>query len=158
VLKTRKKVQPFLTAGARAEPQARLVSLRVRSVKVIASRPVIVAAALDLATVLIFVLIGRASHGETVLGTLTTLWPFVVGLFAGWLVTRAWRRPTQIVWPALVIWASTVIVGMILRVVSLQGIQLSFVIVATIFLGAVLLGWRVIAQVLQRRRAAIRVR
>jgi hypothetical protein len=118
-----------------------------------------VAAVIDLALVLVFVLIGRDSHREafSLGGTLQTLWPFLSGLVVGWLVTRAWRRPRGVLAPGIVIWLLTVAIGMALRVVSGQGIAVSFVIVATIVLGVFLLGWRAIAagvSLLRSRRSA----
>jgi hypothetical protein len=106
---------------------------------------VIAAGVIDLLFVLAFVLIGRASHGESLLGTLVTLWPFLAGLVIGWLVVRAWRTPRRL-WPtAVVIWLVTVAVGMLLRLASGQGIEFSFVVVATLVLGAFLIGWRAVS-------------
>jgi FlaA1/EpsC-like NDP-sugar epimerase len=109
--------------------------------------------AIDVALVLVFVLIGRASHNENLLGTLNTLWPFVSGLAIGWIVTRAWRDPLSIAWIGVGVWISTVVVGMLLRILSGQGVQVSFIVVAAIVLGVFLLGWRWIAIVVLRRRA-----
>lgn len=109
--------------------------------------------AIDVALVIVFVLIGRASHNENLLGTLSTLWPFVAGLAVGWIATRAWRDPVSIAWIGVGVWVSTVVVGMLLRVLSGQGVQTSFVVVATIVLGVFLLGWRWIAMIVLRRRA-----
>jgi hypothetical protein len=108
----------------------------------------------DVLLVLVFVLIGRASHKEdlSILGILSTLWPFLVGLVVGHLVMRAWRAPFRIVWTGIGIWIATVVVGMLLRLVSGQGAALSFVVVATIVLGIFLLGWRAIALLVTRRR------
>ena len=52
-----------------------------------------VALVLDVCCVLVFVIIGRASHtkGEAVGGIASTAWPFLAGLAAGWLAARAWR-------------------------------------------------------------------
>ncbi|WP_086812568.1 DUF3054 domain-containing protein, partial [Salmonella enterica] len=101
------------------------------------------AAATDLALVIVFVLIGRASHdAETPL--VTTLWPFVAGLTAGWLVTRAWRAPTTLR-TGVPLAAITIAVGIVLRAATGQGVQLSFIIVTTVVLAAFLLGWRAIA-------------
>jgi hypothetical protein len=112
------------------------------------------AAALDLILVLVFVLIGRSSHDEgiTLLGTLETAWPFVAGLAIAWLAMRAWRHPRRLLWTGAGIWLLTVIAGMLLRLVTGQGIQLAFVIVATVVLGVFLLGWRGIALLVERRR------
>jgi hypothetical protein len=111
-----------------------------------------IAAGFDLVLVLVFVLIGRASHDEafSLGGTLETLWPFLVGLAIGYLVSRAWRHPFAIVWTGIAIWATTVIGGMLLRWVSGQGVAPSFVIVATIVLGVFLIGWRGVAALVTR--------
>ncbi|MCY7287254.1 MAG: DUF3054 domain-containing protein [Cryobacterium sp.] len=113
----------------------------------------LLAAGLDAALVLVFVLIGRASHGEGLLGTLNTWWPFLGGLVVGWLVMRAWRSPRKIVWTGTGIWLYAVGVGMLLRTVSGQGTEFSFVVVTTISLGVFLLGWRGIAVLLGRLQA-----
>ena len=113
----------------------------------------LLAAGLDAALVLVFVLIGRASHGEGLLGTLVTGLPFLGGLLVGWLVMRAWRSPRKIVWTGTGIWILTVGVGMLLRTVSGQGTEFSFVVVTTVVLGVFLLGWRGLAVLLRRRHA-----
>ncbi|SKA98914.1 Protein of unknown function [Agreia bicolorata] len=125
------------------------------STPVASPRLAISAAAADLVLVLVFVLIGRGSHEEgfTLLGTLNTAWPFVTGLALGWLVSRAWRAPLSMRRAALPVWAFTVVIGVALRAVSGQGVAVSFVIVTAIVLAAFLLGWRLIATVVSRRRA-----
>ena len=117
-------------------------------------RPAVIAFAggLDAALLLLFVLIGRASHGESLLGVLITWWPFLAGLAVGWLVTRAWRDPLGMRWTGLGIVAVTVLVGLLLRVASGQGVQLSFVIVTIAVIALFLLGWRAIGVLVQRLR------
>ncbi|XVQ12867.1 DUF3054 domain-containing protein [Spirillospora sp. CA-255316] len=108
---------------------------------------------LDVLLVLAFVGIGRASHEEgfSLSGFAGTAWPFLVGLAVGWAATRAWRGP-EVLFPVGVgIWAATLVVGMLLRAVSGQGTAGAFVVVATLFLAAVLLGWRVVARPLLDR-------
>ena len=103
---------------------------------------------MDVLAVLVFVAIGRASHDEagSVTGFLNTAWPFLAGLALGWAVTKAWKGPLPL-WPTGVgIWIVTVAAGMVLRVVSGQGTAFAFVIVALLFLGLVLLGWRTVAR------------
>nr|WP_208402761.1 DUF3054 domain-containing protein [Lysinibacter cavernae] len=116
-------------------------------------RTVMLAAGVDLMFVVMFVLIGRRSHDEGLfsLGALNAIWPFVVGLAVGWMLARAWRNPLGVVLPGVVVWVSTVAVGMLLRVISGQGVQLSFVIVASIFTGLFLLGWRFVTYLIIRR-------
>jgi len=112
------------------------------------------AAALDAGLVTAFVAIGRRNHDEDpgVLGLLSTAAPFLVGLIVGWLVTKAWEDPTP-VRQGLIIWPITVAVGMLGRQLVGDGTALSFVIVATVFLGVTLVGWRAIrAGITARRR------
>jgi hypothetical protein len=113
------------------------------------------AAVADVLLVLTFVLIGRGSHDEgfSVVGALNTFWPFLTGLAVGWLVTLAWMRPRAILPTGVVVWASTVIVGMLLRWASAQGVAISFVIVAAIVLAVFLIGWRAVAGLVVRIRS-----
>jgi FtsH-binding integral membrane protein len=107
---------------------------------------------LDVCCVLVFVVIGRASHteGETLAGIVSTGWPFLCGLAAGWVVSRAWRYPFALRPAGLPVWLVTVALGMVLRVVSGQGIAAAFVVVALAFLGLFLLGWRLLARLVSR--------
>ncbi|GAB3805697.1 hypothetical protein GCM10028798_28010 [Humibacter antri] len=108
--------------------------------------PVWTAVVFDIVLVLVFVLIGRGSHGENVLaGAFATFWPFLVGLLVGWIACLAWRRPAAL-WPTgVVVWAATLALGMLLRVVSGQGVAVPFIIVAGVVLALFLIGWRAIA-------------
>jgi hypothetical protein len=114
----------------------------------------------DFVLVMVFVLIGRNSHGEgeTALGIATTAWPFVSGLVIGWLSIVGVRWAFVELKSGAVIWVATVFVGMLLRLSSGQGIAVSFVIVASIVLGVFLVGWRVLAVSLARRRSRSRGR
>jgi hypothetical protein len=121
-----------------------------------AARPEIVrAAVLDAALVVVFVLIGRASHGEDLSpsAVLGTAWPFLVGGLVGWVAARAWRRPSRIVPTGLVVWGTAVVVGMALRALTGEGVALPFVITTALILAVLLLGWRAVAALAARRRA-----
>jgi hypothetical protein len=51
------------------------------------------------------------------------------------------------------VWLATVVIGLLLRrIVWDRGTAISFVIVATVVLGALLVGWRAIWAIAQRRR------
>lgn len=111
---------------------------------------------LDLLVVLVFAAVGRRNHGEAdaLTGIVTTAWPFVVGAIVGWLVLVVMKRlPGRSLTSGVIVWLTTVIVGMILRQVSGHGTAVAFVIVALTFNGACMLGWRLVARVLERRRA-----
>ena len=104
----------------------------------------LLAFAIDLAVVVAFVLIGRRTHGEDAgfRGFVRVLWPFAVALVAGWaiavlpLAPFAWRR-------AVPAWLTTVALGMALRIaVEGRALKVGFLVVATLFLGACILGWR----------------
>lgn len=115
------------------------------------------AAALDAGAIVTFAVVGRATHEEGILGgnglgLLNTLWPFLVGAAAGWALAKAWRRPCAW-WPTgVIVWASAFVGGMVLRMASSQGVAVSFMIVAATFLALTLIGWRVIAGVIAKRR------
>ncbi|WP_246533553.1 DUF3054 domain-containing protein [Microbacterium flavescens] len=109
---------------------------------------------LDVVLVVAFAAVGRASHSEAVLvGLWITAWPFLAGLVAGWLATRAWRAPAAPVRTGLGVWAATVVGGMLLRAASGQGTALPFIVVATVTLCLFLVGWRAIAYLVSRARA-----
>ncbi len=101
---------------------------------------------LDICCVLVFVIIGRASHakGEALGGIASTSWPFLCGLAAGWALSRAWRAPAALAPAGVVAWLSTVALGMVLRVIAGQGTAVAFILVALAFLGLFLLGWRLL--------------
>jgi len=106
------------------------------------------AVVLDVCCVLVFVIIGRASHtkGEGLAGVASTAWPFLAGLAGGWLAGRVWRRPFRL-WPSGVsAWLGAVTLGMVFRVVSGQGTTPAFIGVALAFLGLFLLGWRLLGR------------
>jgi peptidoglycan/LPS O-acetylase OafA/YrhL len=120
-------------------------------VKLSTAASAFLSAVIDLVLVVVFVLIGRASHREDLAGSLNTLWPFAGGLAAGWVIARAWRSPRAIAWTGITVWVSTVAVGMLLRAATGQGVELAFIIVTTIVLAAFLLGWRALARIFRRR-------
>lgn len=128
-----------------------------------------VIAAVDVVFVLLFVVIGRFNHNEAFSpsGFAETAWPFLLALAVGWAFTyvlaalrghepgRAATFAPGRVFPAgVIIWISTVAFGMTARgLLTSKGVEVSFVIVATIALGLFLLGWRTIARVVLSRRA-----
>ena len=119
------------------------------------TRTTVLSFVIDALLVLVFVLIGRATHDDDpLLGALVTYWPFFVALVIGWVVARAWNNPFAVLRSGVPIWVATVALGMLLRVLSGQGVQVSFVIVTSVVLGVFLLGWRGIAAAVGARRRA----
>jgi hypothetical protein len=103
---------------------------------------------IDVACVLVFCAIGRRSHDEglDVSGIAATAWPFLTGTAVGWLASQAWRRPTAVYPTGVVVWLSTVVVGMLLRKATSAGVAASFVVVASTVTALLLLGWRALAR------------
>ncbi|MFE4467178.1 DUF3054 domain-containing protein [Leifsonia sp. NPDC056824] len=118
-------------------------------------RTAAVAFVIDAVLILVFVLVGRRSHGEaaSASGILSTYWPFFIGLAAGWFVTWAWRRPLALIWPGVPVWLMTVALGMLIRTSAGQGVEPAFIAVAFVVLGVFLVGWRIVAIPFARRRA-----
>jgi hypothetical protein len=106
-----------------------------------------VAALVDAALVLVFVALGRTSHeeGHVLSGTLGVAAPFLIALALGWIGARAWRHPLALR-TGVIVWVTTVVAGMVLRrTVFDRGTALAFIIVATLFTGLFLVGWRAVA-------------
>ncbi len=112
------------------------------------SRQVRVAAVIDVVAVIAFVIIGRKNHdeGSALSGIVKVAAPFLIALALGWLATRAWKSPMAVA-TGIVIWLVTIIAGLALRKVAFDGgAALPFVIVASLFNLATLVGWRCIAE------------
>lgn len=108
-----------------------------------------VAAAIDVASVVLFAAVGRASHESfTLAGVGVTALPFLVALAVGWLASLAWRAPHAPVRTGVPVWVVTVVGGMVGRLLLGEGTAIAFVIVATLTLLLLLVGWRVVAHML----------
>jgi FtsH-binding integral membrane protein len=111
-------------------------------------RQIAFAMAVDSTIVIAFIAIGRRNHDEDVSlpGFVRSVAPFVIALAVSWLIARAWRNPSSRTAGA-VIWIGTVSVGMALRrFVFDDGTATAFVIVASVFLGVFINGWRTYAR------------
>jgi hypothetical protein len=110
----------------------------------------------DVVCVLVFCAVGRRSHDEgmNIAGIATTAWPFLSGTAVGWLASQAWRRPTALVPTGVVVWLCTVAIGMLLRKATSAGVAASFVVLTSVVIAVLLLGWRAATVLVARRRAA----
>lgn len=106
----------------------------------------------DVVCVLVFAAVGRRTHAEAdaVFALLATAGPFLVGLAAGWLAARGWRAPLALR-TGVVVWLTTVIVGLAVRFAFTDRLPITFVVVVTCSL-AVLLGWRAVAALISSSR------
>ena len=113
----------------------------------------VLAAVADAVLIVIFAVIGRASHaeGDALTAAIATAAPFLAGAAVGWLgVLVATRRLPVRAREGVPVWLGAVVIGMLLRSATGQGTAASFVVVATVVLGAFLLGWRVLATLIGR--------
>ena len=119
-------------------------------------QPIVLAVIADAACVVLFTTVGRRNHSGALsaAGIAETAWPFLAGAAVGWLLARGWRRPTAIT-TGLTVWVCTVAVGMLLRRATSEGTALSFVVVATVTTGLLILGWRGAVAVVRRRSASV---
>lgn len=110
------------------------------------------AVVMDVLSVAVFVIVGRLSHHETLTpgGLLRTIVPFFVGLVVGWTAVVVLRMSAARWRGGVVVWAATLVVGMVIRHFTHQGVAVSFVIVAAIFLALFLIGWRLVAKLVKR--------
>lgn len=122
--------------------------------------PVALTIAVDVILVAVFCVIGRLSHAEGIFSDvprfLITLWPFLVAVVAAHIVMLIRRTPADRMLPGVVIWAVTVVVGLVLRGLSGQGTAIAFMIVATLTLALFLLGWRAVVAIARRMRRRVR--
>ena len=105
--------------------------------------------------VVVFVAIGRQAHaeGNALVGFLSTAAPFLIALAVATMVAAVagWRADG---WRCGIwIWVVTWLFGLTLRsAVFGDGVVLSFALVAGNFLAATMIGWRLVAAAVQRRR------
>jgi hypothetical protein len=138
----------------RTEPaDARSVSGHADGIDVSGSREPARLLALDVLAVLLFATVGRRTHAEglSLAGMAGTAWPFLAGTVTGWGVARAWRRPSSAT-TGLTVWVAAVALGMLLRRLTGEGTAWPFVVVATVVLAALLLGWRAVALVVRSQK------
>lgn len=113
---------------------------------------------IDLVLVVIFAIIGRASHAEALdfEGVTRTALPFLGGTLLVWIFLILTNRRLHPLREGAVVWAATLVLGMVFRVLVGDGVQIAFVIVAAIFLALFLIGWRALRSAITRTRGGTR--
>ena len=102
-----------------------------------------------------FALGGKDTHdaGQSDWVVLLIALPFALACALGHaVVARAGRDSLRVLPAGLVILAVTFVVGMALRLVTGRGVAVGFLVVAAVFLAVTMLGWRVVADRVARRR------
>ena len=102
----------------------------------------------DVVVVISFIAIGRRNHDEdpSWSGFIGTVAPFLIALAVMWLAGRVWTDPI-LTRSGVIVWIGTVALGMVLRKFAFDdGTATAFVIVATVFVGALINGWRAVAR------------
>lgn len=119
----------------------------------------LIAIAADVASIVVFVVLGRGSHdeGNGVWSILNVAAPFLIGLALGWLLSPTARFRPFAVPTGVQVWLATVVIGVVLRWFAWdRGTAVSFIIVAALFLGLFLVGWRLVTTGATRPRSAVR--
>ncbi|RMB58721.1 DUF3054 domain-containing protein [Tessaracoccus antarcticus] len=114
----------------------------------------ILPAVIDLVFVVIFAVVGRASHAErlSIPGVAQTAWPFLAACLFAWVVVGLLDDSGYGPRAALVIWLVTVLAGMGLRIVAGDTAETAFVIVATLVLFSSFFGWRLVVRLIRARK------
>lgn len=108
---------------------------------------------IDVLIVVIFAAGGRASHNQDLIsGLWRTLWPFLLALVVGWVVSVAWKSPLAPLRTGLPVGVITVAGGLLLRWAGGQRPSLTFLMVTTAMLAGLMVGWRVVTALFMRNR------
>lgn len=107
---------------------------------------------IDAGLVVLFAAIGYWTHADTLTlaGVASTAWPFLIALVVAHVVLFATCRNTVTLLSGVGVWILTVALGMVVRKVGGDGTAVAFIVVATLFNAATLLGWRLVARFVRR--------
>ena len=113
----------------------------------------------DVIAIAVFALLARMAHQSesmpfTFTGWLSTLWPFLLGVAVSWLLilTRKWDG-ARLAPAGVTAWLVTAVVGLVIWGARNGSVpHWSFILVATIMSGVLMLGWRLVARLSQRRK------
>lgn len=108
----------------------------------------------DIVAILAFAIFARMAHKSepfTALNVLNTWWPFAVGVCVAWGFFALSKRQGASLASGVIVWACTVFAGLGHWAVEHgRAPHYSFIIVATVMSGLLLLGWRGIDRVVSR--------
>lgn len=130
----------------------------------------------DVGALALFVALGRRSHEKSGFAEfMDTMRPFLIALLVVWLAVFLWQALTMArteepadalawreraaarlvsVWPiGVIVWLVTAGGGLVIRGLSGGGLSGAFPYLTVAFLGIFMLGWRLVALVVRRRRS-----
>lgn len=108
----------------------------------------------DALAILAFAIFARMAHKSepfTVVNILDTYWPFLVGVLIAWVYFRLRHISGVLMSSGVIVWACTVCTGLGIWAANNGRVpHISFIIVASVMSGLLLLGWRGIARLVQK--------
>lgn len=114
----------------------------------------------DVIAIAVFAFLARMAHQSesmplTFTGWLSTLWPFLLGVAVSWILIVACKWDGARPAPAgVTAWLVTAVVGLVIWGLRNGSVpHWSFILVATIMSGVLMLGWRLAARLAGRRKA-----
>lgn len=116
---------------------------------------------IDVIAIFVFAVLARLAHNTesdpfTFANILDTWWPFLIGVVVAHPLAAATKKPTASVAPGgVIVWVVTAVIGLGIWAIRNAAMpHWSFILVATIMSGLLLLGWRTIAAFAGRRRTS----
>ncbi len=109
--------------------------------------------AVDVVLIVLFALLGRREHEHalSIGGILMTALPFLVAYVVVTLLSKPWTTINKLFPVGVLVWVVTVAAGLALRVGMDSTAALPFIIVATLVLGAFLMGRRLATSMVAKR-------
>ncbi|MEF9980177.1 MAG: DUF3054 domain-containing protein [Glutamicibacter sp.] len=109
--------------------------------------------AVDVVLIVLFALLGRREHEHalSIGGILMTALPFLVAYVVVTLLSKPWTTINKLFPVGVLVWVMTVAAGLALRVGMDSTAALPFIIVATLVLGAFLMGRRLVTSMVAKR-------
>lgn len=110
---------------------------------------------IDVIAVLGFTIVGLASHGGIDLKEIGRVgWPFLAALVVVWALPLV-RMTSLLVWPTgVVVWLVTAVGGLVIRWAIYGGVSGPMPWITIGVLGVLIVGWRTIAHLIERRKVA----
>lgn len=109
--------------------------------------------AVDVVLIVLFALLGRREHEHalSISGILMTALPFLIAYVAMTFLSRPWFTINKLFPAGVLVWVGTVAAGLALRIAFGSTAAVPFIIVASLVLGAFLMGRRLVTSLVARR-------